>query len=90
MKSYIEQYKSTYGFDASYWDAIGYDSCILIAEALKRVGSDLNSQSLFDALYNMDNIALVLGDSAFNNSLDANLQMVMRQIQNGVVESINN
>lgn len=78
---YKQRYNKKYGEEASVWDALGFDSCIYIIEALRYAES--NGVTLQEALKNVKNVKLLLGDNKFENSNDVLFNMSIFKIENG-------
>lgn len=79
---YIEKYKE----EPSIWDALGYDTCIFLLEAIRL--SEEQNCSIKDAMYKVKNAPLLLGDNKFGSSNDVSFEMSLYQIKNGIPQLI--
>ena len=71
--NYKQKYKAKYGEEASVWDALGFDTCTYLLEAIKF--SENNNIALEDALKKVKNVQLLLGNNKFEDSNDVEFEM---------------
>lgn len=84
--NYKSKYKEKYGEEPSIWDALGYDTCAFLLEAIRL--SEDNNCSIKDAMYKVQNIPLLLGDNKFGSSNDVLFEMSLYQIKNGIPQLV--
>ena len=83
QKKFTANWKKTFkGKDPNALAACGYDSYMIIMEAIKSAKSD-NSQKITDALAATKNFAGVTGMTTINASHDAEKSVGIMQIKNG-------
>lgn len=80
---YTDEYKrlfhEKYNEDSSVWDALGFDTCKYMIEALKT--ADTEKISLKEAMFKTSDVELLLGDNKFEGSNDVQFSMSIFQVQ---------
>lgn len=83
---YKESYLKKYNEESSVWDALGFDTCKFLIEALKT--AEKENISLQDAMFSTKDVELLLGDNRFEGSNDVQFEMSVFKIVNGGVEVV--
>ena len=78
---YKDHYSEKYGEESSVWDALGYDSCKFLIEAMRL--SKAKGISLREAFFEVKDVELLLGDNSFGDSNDVEFNMSMFQVVDG-------
>lgn len=78
---YKTRYREKYKEEPSIWDALGFDTCTFLLEAI-RISKDKNI-SIQEAMYKVQDIPLLLGDNKFGSSNDVLFEMSVYKITNG-------
>ncbi|MBQ7280488.1 MAG: ABC transporter substrate-binding protein [Bacteroidales bacterium] len=86
IATYASLYKTKYGIDPCFWDAIAYDSFIYLCYALNR--SEKESIPFKDAIFSTKPNNLLLGNNWFDSGNDVNFQMHMFEMTNGELTRI--
>jgi branched-chain amino acid transport system substrate-binding protein len=82
-RSFVARYKARYGGKApDAMAALGYDSAMILADAIKRVGST-DSAKIREALATTKNFAGVTGNITINDKRDATKSAVILQVKDG-------
>lgn len=81
ISKYKQRYLEKYNEEASVWDALGFDTCMFLLYAIRYSLSE--NVSLDKAMYNVQNVPLLLGNNKFGNSNDAEFEMNIFRILNG-------
>jgi len=78
---YRQRFRDAYGTEPSVWDALGYDSCKFLIEALRI--SRAEDIPLREAMFKVRDAGLLLGDNSFSESNDVEFNMSIFQIVDG-------
>lgn len=82
---YTDKYKALYSErfkeESSVWDALGFDTCRYLIEALRT--ADKEKISLEDAMFKTHNIELLLGENRFEGSNDVQFEMSVFEVVDG-------
>lgn len=78
---YKELYAKKYKEEPSVWDALGFDACMYMIEAIK--AAENKKQPLVEAMFNVENIKLLLGKNKFELSNDVIFEMSIFKIIEG-------
>lgn len=79
---YKSRYREKYKEEPSIWDALGFDACVYLLEAIKI--SQKDNVSIEEAMYKVQNAPLLLGDNKFGSSYDVLFEMSVYKIVKGV------
>ena len=66
--AFRENYKKRYNTDANNWAAVGYDSMMVAAAALKAAGANPTREKVRDALAKLKGVSVVIGSGTWNNT----------------------
>ena len=80
-ENYKKRFFEKYGEESSVWDALGYDSCKFLIEALRLSGE--KEIPLREAMFEVRDAELLLGDNSFAESNDVEFSMSIFQIVDG-------
>ena len=78
---YRQLYLEKYGEESSVWDALGFDTGRYLIEALRT--ADTKKISLKEAMFETQDVDLLLGDNQFEKSNDVKFEMSIFKIENG-------
>lgn len=79
--TYKKRYREKFNEEPSIWDALGFDTCLFLLEAI-RISRD-NDITIEQAMYNVKDIPLLLGDNKLGSSYDVVFDMSIYKIVNG-------
>ena len=85
-EDYKTRYREKYKEAPSIWDALGFDTCTFLLEAIK-ISMDDNI-TIEEAMYKVQGIPLLLGDNKFGSSNDVLFDMSVYKIMQGVPQLI--
>lgn len=77
--NYLDNYKAQFHCDGSFWDALSYDSCMMLVAAM-RSDNGRQLQTALDTLHPVDG---VLGTFAFNQNREIDFHTSVYVITNG-------
>lgn len=86
INDYASTYRSTYGIEPCFWDAVGYDSILYLCEAFKEKGK--TGSSIRDALFSVKPQGLLLGNNYFENQLDVSFEMHIFELNQGELKRV--
>jgi len=81
-QSFAQKYKARYSRDPELFAAEGYDSLMILAQALSSIPVP-SSEALKDALYKIQNYAGASGTITFDTNGDVNKPMMIKRVENG-------
>ncbi|HEY0908396.1 MAG TPA: ABC transporter substrate-binding protein [Candidatus Paceibacterota bacterium] len=82
VKGFKEAYRAKYGIDPQYFGAGTYDSIMLVAEAVGKVGEDPKAVAKY--ISSLKNYEGVTGTYTFDNDCEVDRTLITRGIKNGV------
>jgi len=80
IQDYINSYRNKFKLEPGFWDALSYDSFLLLRTAIEKAGTD--NLRLKDTLYYLPPVNCLLGKHGFNESTDVNFELNIFQIVN--------
>lgn len=66
--AFRDNYKKRYNTDANNWAAVGYDSMMVAAAAIKAAGPNPTREKVRDALARLKDVPVVMGSGTWNNT----------------------
>ncbi len=82
VREFVKNFKAKYGFPPDAMAALGYDSALILADAIKRAGST-DRQKLRDAIATTKDFPAVTGIITLDPSRNASKSAVILQIKDG-------
>lgn len=76
---YLSKYKTRFNVEGSFWDALSYDSCMVVVEAIR----ESNGKPLQSVLDHLKPIQGVLGAFSFNKNREIDFRTSVYVIRNG-------
>ncbi|HWZ22578.1 MAG TPA: penicillin-binding protein activator [Cytophagaceae bacterium] len=80
-KSFIDQYKSKYNIEPTYYGALGYDNISILIEALKRSNFDIEKTKA--SLYAIQKFPGVTGEISFDKNGDVSKPITLKIVRDG-------
>lgn len=85
VQNFISSFRKKYNEDPIIFSALGYDTGIIIEEALKNVSDLSNKQEIRDAINNVKNLELVTGSLVFDENRNPQKVVTFVEIKDGKV-----
>lgn len=84
--TYKARYSEKYKEEPSIWDALGFDTCLFLLEAIKISQSE--NIPLEKAMHRVQDIPLLLGNNKLGSSYDVIFDMSIYRIENGIPQLV--
>ena len=84
-RAFVQNYRAKYGAEPNPWAAQSYAALYILAEAIANAQST-DATAIRDALANIKNFDIVLGEFSFNAVGDAVYDLMVLVVQNGHFE----
>jgi len=82
VMSFNKKSQERYGRRAEYFSALGYDSMMMLAQAMRACEASEDTRCIRDQLFTMHYDG-VTGETSFNEIGDANKPIIFKQVRNG-------
>ncbi|MDI6796978.1 MAG: ABC transporter substrate-binding protein [Desulfatibacillaceae bacterium] len=76
VRRFVEAFNNLYGYDPTFWEALGYDSAAILVEAAGRPGVN-SGKALRDALASQEFFDGVTGRTSFNDTGEVEKQLYL-------------
>jgi branched-chain amino acid transport system substrate-binding protein len=89
VEKFVQDFQAKYGITPDAMAALGYDSAMILADAIKRAGS-AEGPKVRDALAATKHFAGITGDITIDDHRDASKPLVILQVKGGKFHLVEN